>query len=130
MGAAVASDDRRERRAARRWTPQELPWPVGCRITPGHDVLIVNLSAVGVLVEVIAPLPPGRLVTLSLIRPSRRVVLDGRVVRSFVCEVNGLDGPSFRAGIAFTRWFDALWELDSQSWERDEDIGDLTGTAG
>jgi hypothetical protein len=128
MAASLTPAERRERRAARRWTPQELPWPVGCRITPGHDVLIVDLSAVGVLVEVVSPLPPGRLVTIHLIRPSRRVMLDGHVVRSFVSEVHGPDGPSFRAGIAFTRWFDALWELDSQSWERDEDFGDHAGT--
>ena len=128
MGAPVTEGDRRERRAARRWTPQELPWPVGCRITPGHDVLIVNLSAVGVLVEVVAPLPPGRLVTLSLIRPSRRVALEGHVVRSFVSAVGGPDGASFRAGIAFTRWFDALWELDSQAWEHDEGIDGRDGT--
>ena len=100
---------------------------VGCRITPGHDVLIVDLSAVGVLVEVVAPLPPGRLVSLSLIRPSRRVALSGRVVRSFVSATGGPDGPSFRAGIAFTRWFDALWELDSQGWEEDEGECDRIG---
>jgi hypothetical protein len=130
MGASLTSAVRRERRAARRWTPQELPWPVGCRITPGHDVLIVDLSAVGVLVEVDTPLPPGRLLTLHLVRPSRRVTLDGHVVRSFVNEVSGPDGPSFRAGIAFTRWFDALWELDSQSWECEEHDGGRTGTTG
>jgi hypothetical protein len=130
MAASLTSADRRERRAARRWTPQELPWPVGCRITPGHDVLIVDLSAVGVLVEVDAPLPPGRLLAVHLVRPSRRVTLDGHVVRSFVSEVGGPDGPSFRAGIAFTRWFDALWELDSQSWEYEEHGSDRTGTTG
>jgi PilZ domain len=108
---------REERRAARRWTPQELPWPVACRITPGHDVLIVNLSAVGVLVEVPATLPPGLELALHFIRPSRRVTLSGRVVRSFVAAVGGSEGPSFRAGIAFNRWFEALWELDSQAWE-------------
>jgi hypothetical protein len=125
--AVAMTADRRDRRAARRWTPQELPWPVGCRITPGHDVLIVDLSAVGVLVEVVAPLPPGRVLQVHLIRPSRRVTLEGQVVRSFVSEISGPEGPSFRAGIAFSRWFDALWELDSQSWERDEASGDHSG---
>jgi hypothetical protein len=109
-----------ERRAARRWTPQELPWPVACRITPGHEVLIVNLSAVGILVEAETPLPPGLDLALHLIRPSRRVSLSGRVVRSFVSGVTARDGPSFRAGIVFDRWFEALWELDSQAWEADQ----------
>lgn len=112
-----------ERRAARRWTPQELPWPVACRITPGHEVLIVDLSAVGILVEVEAALPPGHQVAVHLVRPSRRVTLDGRVVRSFVSAVCAADGPSFRAGIVFSRWFEALWELDSQSREREEALG-------
>jgi hypothetical protein len=123
MGSTVMVEHLRERRAARRWTPQELPWPVACRITPGHDVLIVDLSAVGVLVEVDAPLPPGHQITVHLLRPSRRVSLDGRVVRSFVSALGGVEGPSFRAGIAFNRWFDALWELDSQAWEREEVVG-------
>ena len=38
---------------------------------------IVNLSAVGVLIEVAAPLPPGRAVTVHLVRSSRRVALAG-----------------------------------------------------
>jgi hypothetical protein len=107
----------RERRAARRWLPQDLPWPIGCRVTPGHDVLILDLSAGGVLIETDAPLPPGRVLTVHLIRPSRRVALDGRVVRSFVSGVDTREGPSYRAGIAFTRWFEPLGELDSLNGE-------------
>jgi hypothetical protein len=117
-----------ERREARRWTPQELPWPVACRITPGHEVLIVNLSAVGILVEAPAALPPGLELALHLIRPSRRVTLSGRVVRCFVSEVSTGDGPSFRAGIAFNRWFEALWELDSQVWEAEAAGSDRLGS--
>jgi len=100
-----------DRRAARRWLPQDLPWPIGCRVTPGHDVLILDLSAVGMLVETDAPLAPGRELTVHLIRPSRRVVLDGRVVRSFIHAVELREGPSYRAAIAFNRWFEPLWEL-------------------
>lgn len=120
--------NRHERRAAKRWTPQELPWPVACRVTPGHDVLIVNLSAVGVLVEVAAPLPPGLDLTVHMIRPSRRITLAGRVVRSFVSAVSRPHGACFRAAIVFERWFEALWELDSQSLESDELDGDRVGT--
>jgi hypothetical protein len=115
---------RRERRAARRWTPQDLPWPVACRVTPGHEALIVNVSAVGVLVEADTALAPGRQLTIHLIRPSRRLALTGRVVRSAVCMVDGLEGPTFRAGIAFDRWFEPMWELDSHF---DEDEPPETG---
>ncbi len=102
-----------ERRAARRWLPQDLPWPIGCRVTPGHDVLVLNLSAVGILIETDALLCPGRALTVHLIRPSRRVALDGQVVRSFVSATDLREGPSYRAAIAFNRWFEPLWELDS-----------------
>jgi hypothetical protein len=113
-----------ERRAATRWTPRELPWPVACRVTPGHEVLIVNLSAVGILIETMASLPPGLALALHLIRPSRRVTLTGRVVRSYVASVTGPDGPCFRSGIAFNRWFEPLWELNSQTWEPEQAAGD------
>ena len=49
MGHAMTTTPPIERRAARRWLPQDLPWPIGCRVTPGHDVLVLNLSAVGIL---------------------------------------------------------------------------------
>lgn len=119
---------RRERRAARRWTPQDLPWPVACRVTPGHEVLLVNLSAVGLLIETDAPLAPGREVTVHLIRPSRRVTLAGQVVRCYVSGLDRATGPSFRAGIAFARWFEPMWELDSRNGEDDEGVCDLIGT--
>jgi hypothetical protein len=108
---------RRERRAARRWIPQDLPWPVACRVTPGYDALIVDLSAVGVLIEADAPLPLGRPVAVHLMRPSRRVVLEGTVVRCFVSGVARGQAPVFRVAIAFTRWFEPLWELDSLEGE-------------
>lgn len=114
----------RERRQARRWTPQELPWPVACRITPGHDARIVDLSAVGLLVDAPIALPPGLDIVIHLIRPSRRVTLSGRVVRCFVGGIGRHEGPSFRAGIAFGRWFEAVWELDSQAWEPEAPVSD------
>jgi hypothetical protein len=57
-----------ERRAARRWSPSDLHHAIACRITPGHDVAVVNISAVGMLVESASPLFPGRTVTLHLTR--------------------------------------------------------------
>lgn len=102
-----------DRRAARRWHPQDLPWPVSCRVAPGHEVVIVNLSAVGVLIAVAAPLAPGRAVTVLLTRSSRRVTLAGAVARCFVAGISRSDGARYHAAIAFSRWFEPLWELDS-----------------
>ena len=108
-----------ERRAARRWMPRDLPWPIACRVAPGHDVAIVNLSAVGVLIEVAAPLPPGRAVTVHLVRSSRRVALAGAVARCYVALVVRESGARYHAAIAFSRWFEPLWELDSLALDDD-----------
>jgi hypothetical protein len=116
-----------ERRAARRWIPRDLPWPIGCRVAPGHEVAIVDLSAVGVLIEVAAPLPPGRAVTVHLVRSSRRVALAGAVARCYVASVTRGAGARYHAGIAFSRWFEPLWELDSLGGEDD---GQGAGTLG
>ena len=102
-----------DRRAARRWDPRDLPWPVSCRVAPGHEVVIVNLSAVGVLIAVHAPLVPGRAVTIHLARSSRRVTLAGAIARCYVAGITRSDGPRYHAAIAFSRWFEPLWELDS-----------------
>lgn len=116
MGAAVTRG--RERRKARRWTPQELPWPLACRITPGRDALIVDLSALGLLIETDTPLGPGRHVSVHLMRPSRRVTLSAVVVRAWVSALSLRDGPSFRIALHFDRWFEPMGELDSHQGER------------
>jgi hypothetical protein len=118
-----------DRRAARRWVPRDLPWPIGCRVAPGHDVVIVNLSAVGVLIEVAAPLPPGRAVTVHLARSSRRVALAGAVARCYVASVARGTGARYHAAIAFSRWFEPLWELDSLSGEDERADGGQLGTS-
>ena len=118
-----------ERRASRRCVPRDLPWPIGCRVAPGHEVAIVNLSAVGVLIAVAAPLAPGRTVTIHLVRSSRRVALVGTVARCYVAGVTREDGARFHAAIAFARWFEPLWELDSLGGEDEWAGGGHVGTS-
>ena len=118
-----------ERRAARRWHPRDLPWAVGCRVAPGHEVAIVNLSAVGVLIEVAAPLAPGRGVTVHLSRSSRRVALAGAVARCYVASLARESGARYHAAIAFARWFEPLWELDSLGGEDEWAGGGHLGTS-
>ncbi len=127
LGAAMTRSA--ERRAARRWVPRDLPWPIGCRVAPGHEVAIVNLSAVGVLIEVAAPLPPGRAVTVHLVRSSRRVALAGAVARCYVVQVARDTGTRYHAAIAFSRWFEPLWELDSLGGEDEWAGGGHLGTS-
>jgi PilZ domain len=100
-----------ERRVAARTPASALPWMLGCRITPGHDVRIVDLSAAGMLVESAAPLCPGRAAILVLTRGERRLMLTGTVVRSHVSAIDRSRGATYEVGIAFERHVDALREL-------------------
>ena len=79
----------------------------------------MNLSAVGVLIAVHAPLPPGRAVTVHLARSSRRVTLAGAIARCYVAGLTRGDGARYHAAIAFSRWFEPLWELDSLALDDD-----------
>jgi hypothetical protein len=119
----------RDRRTARRWHPQDLPWPIACRVAPGHEVAIVNLSAVGVLIEAETPLAPGRRVTVHLVRSSRRVAIAGSVVRCYVSSLERAHGARYRVAIAFCRWFEPLWELDSLGGEDEWAGGGHPGTS-
>jgi hypothetical protein len=93
-----------ERRGAARTPADELPWPLACRITPGRDVRVLNLSASGLLVESTSALAPGRIVTLHLhAPPARRVVLTGTIVRSSMTSVDRERGATFVAAIALER---------------------------
>ncbi len=111
MGRTVSSCEDADRRAAPRWSVNELPWQIACRITPGHDVLIVNISAVGMLVESDAPLFPRRNVTLHLARSSQSLSLHGTIVRGYLAALDPTRGPTFRAGIAFEQLFEPLRDL-------------------
>jgi hypothetical protein len=103
-----------DRRAARRHTAVDLPstQPIACRITPGHDVRVLNISAVGLLVESIEPLFPGRTAAVHLSQGERRLAMNGRIVRSSLAAIDRLrGGATFVSGIAFERRIDAIGEL-------------------
>jgi hypothetical protein len=132
-GPAAAAD----RRAAVRTLAAELPRPIACRITPGRDVRVVNLSAAGMLVESTSPLFPGRVVKLHLqidpqaqigpqadVQPDRqidkqidvqidthRVTLNGTVVRGHMATADRDRGATFVSAIAFERRIDLAREL-------------------
>jgi hypothetical protein len=126
-GPAAAAD----RRAAVRTLVAELPRPIACRITPGRDVRVVNLSAAGMLVESTSPLFPGRVVKLHLqidpqadVQPDRqidkqidvqidthRVTLNGTVVRGHMATADRDRGATFVSAIAFERRIDLAREL-------------------
>lgn len=100
MDRAV-TDPAPERRAARRSRASDLPQTLACRITPGRDVRVVDISPAGMQVESPSPLFPGRTVKLHLLIGVRRLTLSGTVVRGCMAAVDRDRGATFVSGIAF-----------------------------
>ena len=73
-----------DRRDSIRWRSLDAPHRMTCRIRPGHDALIVNLSANGVLVDTHRRLVPGGLVDVQIDAGGRRAVARALVLRSAV----------------------------------------------
>jgi len=76
---------RHERRRQPRLTPFEWNGGVRGRIRPGHDVLVIDLSEGGALVETSRRLTPGSTAELLLDAPDGRHSTRASVVRSSVC---------------------------------------------
>ena len=99
-GIAVAT----ERRVHRRVAPEEMSWPQAAVLRPGQDVLIINLSAVGALVESVDRMTPGARADLQIFG-RRQCVVRGRIVR---CRVTALEPMRYEAAIAFEQSLPAL----------------------
>jgi hypothetical protein len=98
-----------ERRRAARSRPQGL----SARIRPGHRVMVVDVSAEGVLLDAPTPLRPGAGVEVQFERSDHRLRVSGLVLR---CRITALDphrGPTYRAAIAFDRTFE--WACEETS---------------
>ncbi len=85
MDAGVGQRDHQRRRRRRR-TPGEHG-VTSARVRPGHDVLVIDISADGALVETAYRLLPGRVVELQLDLITRRIAVRGRVLRCAVAAV-------------------------------------------
>ena len=75
---------------------------IGARIRPGHQVVIIDLSRGGALVDAALRILPGAVVDLQIETALGRTVHTGRVVRSAVAELNA-HTVRYRAAIAFER---------------------------
>jgi hypothetical protein len=89
-----------DRRRALRFDYRDGFLPPAARVRPGHDVIVVNLSSSGMLVEGTCRLHPGCLVESRLFFDRGPLQIDGEVVRAFVSAVDRV-GLRYRAGIAF-----------------------------
>jgi hypothetical protein len=80
-------------------------------VNPGHEVELVNVSAVGACVEAAFALLPGRPLQLHATGRGRRAAIEARVAWCKVTAVMSGRGVRFTAGLAFMRWVDLAKEL-------------------
>ena len=91
-----------------------LAAPVVCRVNPGHEVQLINVSAVGACVESTFALLPGRPLQLHVQTRGRRLVIEARVAWCAVTAVTPSRGVRFAAGLAFARWIDLATDLPAR----------------
>jgi len=95
-GALNAGAD--DRRAETRRRPHETPWLDVALLRPGQEVVVVNLSSHGALLESARRMRPGMRTELQLVGPRSRCVLPARVLR---CVVAQLEPLRYRGALAF-----------------------------
>jgi hypothetical protein len=104
-----------ERRAAARYDVGAFVEQMVCRVNPGHEVELVNVSAAGACVEAAFALLPGRPLQLHAHGPGhgrgRRAAIEARVVWCRVTAVMAGRGVRYTAGLAFMRWIDLTKEF-------------------
>ena len=70
------------------------------RLRAGRELLVVNMSGAGMLVEGTARLLPGTHADLHIMTPEGRRLVRCKVVRTWVCQV-ARDVVRYRAGLSF-----------------------------
>ena len=107
---AVREDNerRREPRSSGAFVPS-----IAARIRGGHEIIIIDVSASGALIEGPRPLRPGARVDVHLAIERRRVVLPARVVRCLVAAIDADRGITYRAALSFERPFEWSCEEDT-----------------
>jgi hypothetical protein len=88
-----------ERRELPRIEYRDGVLPPTVRVRPGRDVVVVNLSAGGLLVEGVWRFRPGGSVDLHIAFDAHPIEARGRVLRCFVCGIDGREGVRYRAAI-------------------------------
>jgi hypothetical protein len=93
--------ERSDRRAHRRHRDEELRWIRNARLTVGHNVSIVDLSAGGALLDSPVPLRPDSLLTLELAGHGFDKSIPFRVIR---CQIGSLlpERTIYRGACEFT----------------------------
>lgn len=101
MDATLEGGRARDRRHTVRQSGTDLSWLRELQLRPGHDAILVNLSAGGALVETPTRLSPGTRAVLRLSTASCRLTAAGRVSRSWVSAVLSERGILYRGAVVF-----------------------------
>lgn len=90
-----------ERRAAGRVRFAGGVLPPAARIHPGREVIVVDLSCAGALVEGFWRLRPGARIDLQVELPGSVPIVRGRVERCYVASLDHPGGVRYRTAIRF-----------------------------
>jgi hypothetical protein len=90
-----------ERRAARRWDPSELSGDIRLTIPGVANVLLVNISETGVLIETSCPLKPGMTANLFVRLNGKRHALRAVTVRSALHTITSKSEAVYRTALRF-----------------------------
>src|SRR5262245_58870149 len=97
---------RGERRRATRVVFRDGHLPPAARVRPGAEVIVVDLSSTGALLEGHGRLRPGGRCELTLALASGDVTVRGRVARCFVARLERSAPVRYRTAVAFETLID------------------------
>jgi hypothetical protein len=104
-----------ERRAARRTAFRNGVLPPRVRLKPGGDVVLVNLSGSGALVEGTFRFRPDSRCELTVSHDAHDSTLRVLIVRSFVARLDRAGPVRYRAAIRFERTVE--WPVSVTAWD-------------
>lgn len=96
MNTSITSD---RRRTVRR-VPDAQDALARVRLRGGRELVVLDISPLGAMVEGTARLLPGTHVDVHVMTRDGRVLIRARVIRAFVCRVEP-DAIHFRSGLGF-----------------------------
>ncbi len=106
MDGAIARAVPTERRLTARVKINELPWLSATRLRQGRDVVLIDLSRGGALIEGGARLLPGTRAVLQLLGPGGCLLACGSVLRCHVSAITLEKGVTYRGALTFDQAID------------------------
>ena len=94
-----------ERRTITRRVPSPDEPLSRVRLRTGRELVVVNASNTGLLVEGVVRLLPGTHVDVHVVTHEGRVLVRSRIIRAYVCELHA-DVVRYRGALAFERTVD------------------------